>query len=69
MGLLKTIKEVRFMFGLWNKLKGKKTYLLSLGWLIYAIAGAAIGQIDMKTALEMLQISGLGATIRHALDN
>jgi len=50
-----------------NWLHGKKTYILCAGYLIYAAIGFGLGEIDANQAFEYVQMSGIGATIRHGV--
>ena len=46
-------------------LKGRKTYIVSILMILYVIIGVIIGKdIDMNLILEALAISGLRAAIK-----
>jgi hypothetical protein len=45
-------------------LTGKKTYLLAAGFTAYAAFGWYAGHIDANTALEIVNLNGLGALLR-----
>lgn len=52
------------MKNLKSQLEGKKTYLVSAGFVVYAILGVALGQLTPEQALQLV-LSGLGfATLR-----
>jgi len=50
-------------------LKGKKTYLIAIGTIIYAVSGAATGQIDVQTAIQMILAALGGMTMRAGISN
>ena len=52
---------------LFEKLKGKKSYLVALAGVIFAITGLITGSLDQDTAIQTILGSlGLGS-IRHAI--
>ena len=46
---------------------GWKTYLLAAGFTAWAIFGWFFELHDANTALQIIQTSGVGATLRHAV--
>lgn len=48
-------------------LSGKKTYIIGIAGLVYAILGFVLGHIDGKTAVEAIQVSLIGMGLRSAL--
>lgn len=46
---------------------GYKTYALAIAFTLYAAIGWYGGLLDANQAMEILQTSGLGATLRHAV--
>lgn len=46
---------------------GKRTYLLSLAFTAYALLGWYLGFLTIDAALNIVQTSGIGATLRAAL--
>ena len=48
-------------------LQGRKTYLLSLAALLYAVSGWYIGQIDQATALNMVWAALTAAALRAGI--
>lgn len=48
-------------------LRGKRTYLLSLGFTAYAVFGWYAGSMTADQAINVIQTSGLGATLRAAI--
>lgn len=52
---------------MWEKLKGKKTYLLSIVGVVYFLSAAMTGHITWKEAIDGLWASGIAATIRHGM--
>ena len=50
-----------------NLLKGKKTYLVSLLMVAFAVIGVVIGQVETQKAME-IALEGLGlAGLRNAV--
>ena len=45
-------------------LKGKKTYLLAIGFTAYAVFGWSQGLIDANAAIEIINVNGLGVFLR-----
>ena len=52
---------------MWNYLKGKKTYLLALAGIIYAVTGAMTGHSSWKEAVDIIWASGIASAIRNAI--
>lgn len=52
---------------MWNKLKGKKTYLLAWVGVIYFLSAAMTGHITWKEAIDGIWNAGLAMTIRHGI--
>jgi hypothetical protein len=50
-----------------DKTAGWKTYALAGAFTAWAVFGWAFELHDANTAIEIIQTSGLGATLRHAL--
>ena len=50
-----------------NKINGYKTYILCAGYLIYAGVGFMLGELSANEASQYLQLSGIGAAIRHGI--
>lgn len=50
-----------------NWLKGKKTYLIQAAVFIYAISGLVTGNLDSKTAFELIYTSSTVSALRSAL--
>lgn len=50
-------------------LNGYKTYLLCAAALAYAIGGFFTGNIDPKTALDMIWTALVAASVRHGIAN
>ena len=44
---------------MFNFLKGKKTYAVALGMVVYAILGLNLGQLDANQAVQII-FTGLG---------
>jgi len=50
-----------------DKLNGKKTYIVAVLTIIYAVTGAAIGKIDWNTAVGII-LAALGMSgLRHGI--
>lgn len=47
---------------------GRKTYIVATAFTVYAALGYGLGQIDASHAFDIVMTSGLGATLRHAVD-
>lgn len=48
-------------------LAGKRTYLLSFAFTLYALLGWYLGDLTIDAALNIIQTSGIGASLRAAL--
>ena len=51
-------------FNFWE---GKKTYILSVLLVMYAIGGFFTGNLELKEALELLGLGGIATTLRKAM--
>lgn len=52
---------------MWNYLKGKKTYLLSLATVIYFVSAAMTGHLSWHEAINGILGSSFAATLRNAI--
>jgi hypothetical protein len=50
-----------------NFLQGKKTYIVAVALILFAVTGIYTGQLTVKEAVELLGLGAIGATIRKAL--
>jgi hypothetical protein len=48
---------------------GKKTYLVALGFTAYAAFGWWFGQMDADTAIQIINVNGLGVFLRMGVKN
>jgi len=48
-------------------IKGKKTYILGVLSIVYAIAGVILGKHDYNTAADIIQTALVSMTIRHGI--
>jgi hypothetical protein len=46
---------------------GKKTYLVALGFTVYAAFGWWFGQMDADTAIQVINVNGLGVFLRAGI--
>lgn len=50
-----------------NLTSGKKTYIVAIATLVFAVAGVFLGQLDVKEAIELV-LGALGvASLRHGM--
>lgn len=54
---------------MWDYLKGKKTYLISIANVIYNVAAAATGHITWQEAITAIFQSGLVSALRSGVAN
>ena len=52
----------------WTWLKGKKTYILSIALVLYAVSGLLVGRLSVKEVIDLLFGSGFMATLRAAIN-
>jgi len=48
-------------------LKGKKSYIVAVLTLVYAVAGFFIGELDANAAVQLVLASGALAAVRNAI--
>jgi hypothetical protein len=48
-------------------LGGYKTYLVAIGFTVYAAFGWWMGHLDADTALQIINVNGLGVFLRMGL--
>jgi hypothetical protein len=47
--------------------KGYRTYLVAIGFTVYAAFGWWMGQIDADTAIQIVNLNGLGVFLRASV--
>lgn len=52
-----------------NLLQGKKTYIICIATIVYAILGVALGQIEWNTFITLLGEATIGLGLRSAVSN
>jgi hypothetical protein len=50
-----------------DALRGKKTYLLAFAAVVYAVAGYASGNLDAKSAMDVVWAALTSASMRAAI--
>lgn len=48
-------------------INGKKTYIVGVASLLYAILGLALGKVDSTVAMEMISTALLAMGVRHGM--
>lgn len=51
-----------------NFLQGKKTYIVAVATVVFAVAGVIVGQLSIKEAIELVLGGGALASLRKALE-
>ena len=54
---------------IWLRLKGKKTYLVALASLIYAITGMATGHVATSDGINIILFALGGSGLRDAINS
>lgn len=52
---------------MWNKMKGKKTYLTAIGGILIAVGSVLTGQMEIGTALKVAFEAALAMFIRNGI--
>ncbi len=51
-----------------NILNGKKSYLIAIATIVYAVAGVLLGNMSMDEAIKLVLASGALASLRHSVE-
>lgn len=52
---------------IWSRIAGKKTYVLGIASMLYAVTGLLIGKHDYNTTADIVQTALVSMTIRHGI--
>jgi hypothetical protein len=52
---------------IWTYLIGKKSYIIGIATIVYAITGLILGHVDSATAAMLISGSLMGMGIRHGV--